>query len=214
MRKLLVAAVASLGTFTAHAGTGTTGTSNSDTITQERKMAPDFDVKDTNNNPVKLSDFKGKVVVLEWTNAECPFVRKHYDTNNMQDLQKNYTDQGVTWVSIISSAPEKQGHKTADEANEQVKKDKSHPTHVVLDSDGKIGMTYEAKTTPHMFVIDKEGKIAYAGAIDDNPSSKQETVKDAKNYVAEALDAVLEDKKVPTTQTTAYGCTIKYADVS
>lgn len=214
MRKLLVAAVASFGAFTAHAVTETADTSSSDTITQERKMAPDFDVKDTNNKPVKLSDFKGKVIVLEWTNAECPFVRKHYDTNNMQDLQKKYTDQGVIWVSIISSAPGKQGHKTAGEANGQVKEDKSHPTHVVLDPDGEIGKAYEAKTTPHMFVIDKEGKIAYEGAIDDNPSSKQESVKSAKNYVAEALDAVLSDTSVVTSQTAPYGCTIKYADIN
>jgi peroxiredoxin len=177
----------------------------------EAKMAPDFDVKDIHNVPVKLSDLKGKIVVLEWTNSGCPFVRKQYDSKNMQDLQKKYTQQGVVWISVISSAPGKEGYKTAEEAKQQIKQDDSHATHLVLDPDGKLGHLYEAKTTPHLFVIDKMGKIVYAGAIDDKPSTNKDDIKGATNYVAQTLDPLLAGKEVPVKITESYGCSVKYA---
>lgn len=176
------------------------------------EMAPDFNVEDTHGKSVKLSDLKGKIVVLEWTNSGCPFVRKHYDTHHMQTLQKDYTDKGVVWISIISSAPGKEGHKTPDEANEQVLKDESHASHVVLDLNGQIGHSYGAKTTPHMFVLDREGKIVYMGAIDDKPGTSTGDIETARNYVVDALDAVLAGKEVQTKVTDSYGCSVKYAN--
>lgn len=169
------------------------------------KTAPDFTLND-----VKLSSFKGKVVVLEWTNHGCPFVRKHYDSGNMQALQTKYVARDVVWLSIISSAPGKQGHVTPEEANQDKMKNKSMATKVLLDPTGSVGKLYEAKTTPHMFVINKEGTLVYQGAIDDKPDAEKSSVAGAKNYVAEALDLVLANKKVAVATTKAYGCGVKY----
>jgi peroxiredoxin len=211
MKKLL-AVVAVGGTIlTAQATSDGGRVSEINTPLKVDEMAPDFKVKDINNKVVKLSDFRGKLVVLEWTNPDCPFIKKHYDSQNMQQLQKEYTAKGVIWISIISSGPGKQGYKTAEEANAQIKLDNSHASHVILDTEGKIGKAFAAKTTPHMFVLNKEGKIAYKGAIDDKPGTVKEDVKEAHNYVAKALDALLDGKEVAIKATDSYGCSVKYA---
>ena len=175
-------------------------------------VAPDFTLKGagTKDGEVKLSSYKGKVVVLEWLNHGCPFVRKHYDSGNMQKLQSKYVAKNVIWLSIISSAPGKQGHVTTDVAREEMVKNKSGATTVLLDETGKVGQLYGAKTTPHMFIINKEGVLAYQGAIDDKADTDQASIAGAKNYVAEALDLILENKKVSQATTKAYGCGVKY----
>lgn len=176
------------------------------------KPAPDFEASDIKGQPFKLSDHKGKIIVLEWSNHECPFVGKHYGSGNMQKTQKTALDKGAEWVTIVSSAPGRQGHTDAAQAAKILEETGSTPTAKILDESGQIGKLYGARTTPHMFVIDKEGNLAYAGAIDDNSSPKPETVKDAKNYVLTALDEVIAGKAVSTPQTEAYGCAVKYGD--
>lgn len=173
--------------------------------------APDFTATDVNGNEVTLSALKGKTVVLEWTNHQCPFVVKHYDTGNMQKLQKAANDNGVVWISIVSSAEGRQGHVSAEEAKKIASDAGAVPTHKILDASGEIGQAYGAKTTPHMFVINAEGNVVYAGAIDDNPSPRKSTVEDAKNYVTAALEALAAGKDVETTSTQPYGCSVKYA---
>ena len=176
------------------------------------KQAPDFKLAGagTKDGEMSLSQFKGKIVVLEWLNHGCPFVRKHYDSGNMQALQKKYVGQNVIWLSIISSAPGKQGHVDAAGAREDVVKNKSGATTVLLDPAGSVGKLYEAKTTPHMYIIDKDGKLAYQGAIDDKPDTEQSSIAGAKNYVAEALDLIIAGKPVSAHTTKAYGCGVKY----
>jgi len=174
------------------------------------KPAPDFTGTDSNGKTQKLSDYKGKVVVLEWTNPLCPFVVKHYDSGNMQKLQEEYTGKDVVWLSINSSASGKEGNQSAEDANKYMTEKKSKQTARILDPSGEIGKAYGAKTTPHMFVIDKDGNVVYQGAIDDNDSSKPETIADAKNYVKAALDSVLDGKPVETAQSKPYGCSVKY----
>ncbi len=178
------------------------------------KPAPHYKISRvaTSADPDKylLKNLRGKIVVLEWLNHGCPFVRKHYDSGNMQALQKKYVNQGVVWLSVISSAPGKQGHVTDDEALKEMKSNKSSATDVILDPEGKIGMLYGAKTTPHMYVINKEGVLVYQGAIDDKPDTEQASIPSAKNYVAEALDLTLAGKPVGQGTTKAYGCGVKY----
>lgn len=168
-------------------------------------IAPDFSLQNFN-----LKDHRGKTVVLEWLNHGCPFVRKHYDSGNMQALQKKYGATGVVWVSVISSAPGKQGHVDEKGALSEKEKYKSEASHILLDPTGKVGMLYEAKTTPHMYVINPEGKLVYQGAIDDRPDTEQKSIKGARNFVALALNALAEGKPVPTPTTKAYGCSVKY----
>ena len=172
--------------------------------------APSFVVTDTNGHEVSLEALKGKTVVLEWTNHECPFVVKHYATNNMQSLQAKAKDMDVVWVSIVSSAEGKQGSTTAEEANAVITEKGIQSAHRILDPSGSIGNLYGAKTTPHMFIIDAEGNLAYQGAIDDNPSPRQSAVKDAKNYVLEALTALSNGDKIEVAETRPYGCSVKY----
>lgn len=172
--------------------------------------APEFSGVDSNGKTVKLSDFKNKIVVLEWKNHECPFVKKHYETKNMQGLQKFAKEKDVVWLSIISSAKGKQGHVDGKTANEIAAKEGSSAAHIILDEKGSIGKLYDAKTTPHMFVVGKDGKLAYMGAIDDKSSMDHEDVKGAKNYVKEALDALLAGKTPEKQATQQYGCSIKY----
>lgn len=174
--------------------------------------APDFTLKSagTKDGIIKLSSFKGKVVVLEWLNHGCPFVRKHYDSGNMQALQKKYVARNVVWLSIISSAPGKQGFVDTTQARMEMIKNKSGANNVLLDPTGEIGKLYAAKTTPHLFIINKDGRLAYQGAIDDQPDTEQASIPKAKNYVAEALDLILADKEVTQATTKAYGCGIKY----
>ena len=172
--------------------------------------APAFSIKDTNGKQITLSDLKGAPVVLEWVSHSCPFVAKHYDSGNMQALQKKYTAKEVVWLSICSSAPGKPGHHSPEAFNKMTAEKGAAPSAIILDEDGKIGRAYGAKTTPHMFVIDGEGNLIYQGAIDSIRSANAKDVKKATNYVAQALDAALEGKPVTEAQTPAYGCSIKY----
>lgn len=172
--------------------------------------APLFGEFDAQGDEHKLTDYRGKIVVLEWKNHQCPFVKKHYKSGNMQRLQKQYTEKDVVWFTVVSSAPGKQGHVTPEEALEVVEEEDSYATAVLLDPEGSLGRLYDAKVTPHMYVIDKAGKLAYAGAIDSIPSGRTEDVDKAENYVVQALDALLAGKPVETPVTQPYGCSIKY----
>lgn len=174
------------------------------------KLAPDFSGIDSSGKPVKLSDYKGKTVVLEWTNHDCPYVVKHYGSGNMQALQKDATAKGVVWLSIISSAPGEQGSVSAEAANALTKQRAAAPTAVLLDPQGSIGRLYDARTTPHMFVVDKTGVLQYMGGIDDKPTSNTADIKTAKNYLSAALAAVADGKPVADAVTRPYGCSIKY----
>jgi len=174
------------------------------------KAAPSFTLKDSNGRTRKLSDFKGRYVVLEWLNYGCPFVKKHYGSGNMQATQKAARKQGVVWLSINSSAKGKQGHSTASEANKLTKTNKAAPSAVLLDTKGKVGKSYGAKTTPHMFVINPKGVVIYNGAIDDKPSTDKKDIKGAKNYVLKAISQARKGKKVSTPSTQPYGCSVKY----
>ena len=178
---------------------------------QPGSAAPSFSVADTKGQLVSLPGLKGKVVVLEWTNHECPYVAKHYGTDTMQQLQRDATAKGVAWLTVVSSARGQQGHVEGLEADQLTSSRKAAPTAVLLDVDGKMGRLYGATTTPHMFVIDKDGKVAYMGAIDDKPSTAKETVKTARPYVREALDAVLAGQPVKSASTRPYGCSVKYS---
>lgn len=171
--------------------------------------APDFTATDSNGKKVSLSAFRGKTVVLEWTNDGCPYVRKHYNANAMQDLQRKWTGQEVVWLSIISSPPGEQGYADAARANKLSMDRKAAPTAVLLDPEQGVARAYRAAVTPHMFVIKGDGTLAYMGAIDDNSSSRSDPSK-ARNYVDEALTAVKAGKPVPTSSTRAYGCVVKY----
>ncbi len=174
------------------------------------KPAPAFTGTDSNGKTHKLSDFKGKIVVLEWTNPECPFVKKHYDSKNMQDLQSTYTGKDVVWLTVNSSAEGEQGYQTADDANKYLTDKESKPTARLLDPTGEIGKLYDAKVTPHMYVIDKDGTLVYQGAIDDNDSSNPADAATAKSYVGAALDSLLVGKPIETAVTKPYGCGVKY----
>jgi hypothetical protein len=162
--------------------------------------------------PFSLADAKGKIIVLEWTNHECPFVVKHYGTNNMQAAQKTAAEKGVVWVSIVSSAPGRQGHVTADEAKKIVADAGATPAVKILDESGEIGRAYGADTTPDMIVIDTNGNVAYQGAIDDKSGPSPDTVKGAKNYVLAAIDDLTSGKPVTTPFTQSYGCSVKYGE--
>ena len=173
--------------------------------------APAFTSTSTTGAGVSLAAYRGKIVVLEWTNHECPYVRKHYDTGNMQGLQKDATGQGAIWLTLISSAPGTQGHVSAAQADELTATRKAVPTSVLFDPTGVVGKAYGATNTPHMYVIDPNGTLAYAGAIDNRPTSRKSDVPGAQNYVREALQAVASGQPVKTPVTRAYGCTVKYA---
>lgn len=173
--------------------------------------APDFALSDSEGTQRKLSDSRGKWVVMEWLNHGCPFVRKHYDSGNMQSLQKRYTSKGVVWFSVISSAPGKQGHSTPEQAKADVQKNSAVPTAVLLDGDGAVGKLYGAQTTPHFFIISPKGELVYAGAIDDKPSTDPADVAGAKSFITAVLDLGLAGKPVKASSTKAYGCSVKYA---
>ncbi len=174
------------------------------------KPAPNFEATDIKGNAFKLSDHKGKIVVLEWSYHKCPFVKKHYDGGNMQDIQKQANAKGVEWITIVSSAKGRQGHITSDEAAAIIAQKGASPDVKILDPSGEIGKLYDAKTTPHMFVIDTNGTLAYAGAIDSNSSPNPSTIKGATNYVLAAIDDLSAGKAVQTSQTQPYGCSVKY----
>jgi peroxiredoxin len=172
--------------------------------------APAFTATDLSGTTRSLAELKGKYVVLEWHNQGCPFVKKHYDSGNMQKLQKELTGKGAVWLSIISSAPGAQGFVTAEEEKAYLAAKQAAPTDVLFDPEGTVGRAYGAKTTPHMFVIDDKGVLIYAGAIDDNPSSDAADAATAKNYVRAAFGEASAGKPVSTASTAPYGCGVKY----
>ena len=172
--------------------------------------APDFSLTDSKGKTQSVSQYKGKYVVLEWFNPECPFVKKHYGSGNMQKLQEEFTGKGIVWLSIDSSAPGKEGHLTAEQANAKMTEWKTKQTALVLDPDGKAGQSYGAKNTPHMFVINPEGKIIYEGAIDSKATANPSDIASATNYVKVALDESLGGKPVSNANTKPYGCSVKY----
>lgn len=172
--------------------------------------APDFTLSDIDGNQQKLSDFRGRTVVLEWINHGCPFVVKHYDSGNMQALQREATGNGVVWLSICSSAPGKQGHYSLEDWKRINVEKQSAATAVLLDPNGEVGRLYGAKTTPHMFVIDASGKLVYQGAIDNKPSTDPEDIPSSLNYVRAALDDLANGRPVATPTTKPYGCSVKY----
>lgn len=172
--------------------------------------APDFTAVDSNGVMHSLSDFSGKTVVLEWTNDGCPYVKKHYGAGNMQAIQKSAAADDVVWLSVISSAPGKQGHVDGAGANAIVAKHGAAPSAVLLDEAGDLGRLYGAQTTPHMYVINGSGDLVYQGAIDSNRSANPATIAGATNYVTAALDAVKAGQAPAKAQTQPYGCSVKY----
>ncbi len=176
------------------------------------EQAPVFTGRSASGDTVSLADFSGKTVVLEWTNDGCPFVKKHYANppSNMQTLQKTAKADDVVWLSVISSAPGKQGYATAERANELTASRGAAPAHVILDASGEIGRLYGAKTTPHMFVIAPDGTLVYEGAIDSNPSAKVEDIAGATNFVTAALADLAAGRPVAIASTKPYGCSVKY----
>ena len=175
--------------------------------------APDFTATDSRGQTHKLSEYRGKYVVLEWTNSNCPFTRKHYTSGNMQALQKEWTAKGVVWLTVLSSAPGNDGYKTAAEENAWVEQIHAAPTAVLLDPSGALGHEYEAKTTPDMYVIDASGKLIYSGAIDDRRTVDLSDVKGANNYVSDALTEAMAGQPVQVAYTRSYGCSVKYQGV-
>lgn len=174
--------------------------------------APDFTATDSNGKTHHLADYKGKYVILEWHNQGCPYTRKHYESGNMQRLQKEWTAKGIVWFTVISSAPGTQGYVTASQENDYARKMNAVPTAVLLDPDGNLGHLYAAKTTPHMYIIDPNGVLIYNGAIDDHPTSDQSDIPNSKNYVSAALQEAMSGKKVTDAATRPYGCSVKYKD--
>jgi peroxiredoxin len=174
--------------------------------------APAFTATDSRGQTQSLSQYHGKYVVLEWHNQGCPYTRKHYVSGNMQNLQKEWTAKGVVWFTVISSAPGTQGYVTSPQENAYVAQMHAEPTAVLMDSDGKVGHLYNAKTTPQMFVIDPAGNVIYAGAIDDKPTPDVDDIRGADNYVNDALTAAMAGKPVATPYTRSYGCSVKYRD--
>lgn len=178
------------------------------------QAAPAFSGVDTNGKKLSLADYKGKTVVLEWTNHECPYVGKHYRSSNMQAIQKEVVAAGGVWLTIISSEPGSQGFVSAAKANELTTSRSAAPTAVVLDPDGIIGRTYDARVTPHMFIIDAKGMLVYMGGIDSIRSTGVDDVPKAKPYVRDALKELAAGKPITTPVTNAYGCTIKFKGVA
>ena len=180
--------------------------------TGEPVMAADFTGTTATGETISLSDFAGQTVILEWTNDGCPFVQKHYAVPpaNMQGLQTDASESDVVWLSIVSSAPGKQGHRTGAELLDMNEGRGATPAHVIIDESGDIGRLYKAKTTPHMFVITADGEIAYQGAIDDTPSARVSDIESSTNYVSAALDSVAAGEPVEVASSKPYGCSVKY----
>lgn len=176
------------------------------------QAAPNFKLADVNGKPVSLSDYKGKTVVLEWNNPGCPFVKKHYASGNMQKAQAAAAKDGAVWLTINSSAPGKQGHMDGAAAKAFVAQSGAKPTAYLLDPRGVVGQAYDAKTTPHMYVVNKAGALVYAGGIDDKPTKDKEDIKGARNHVLAALGELKAGKPVSVSTTRPYGCAVKYKD--
>jgi AhpC/TSA family len=174
--------------------------------------APEFTAMASTGKTVRLTDYRGKYVVLEWHNNGCPYVGKHYNSGNMQRLQNHWTSQGVVWFTVLSSAPGKQGYVTAGEENDYLTKEQAAPTAALLDPTGEIGHLYDAKTSPQMVVINPQGVVIYSGAIDDKPTTDPQDVQGATNYVSLALEQSMSGKPVQTPATRPYGCSVKYRD--
>jgi peroxiredoxin len=173
--------------------------------------APNFTAMDSYGHPHTLAEYKGKFVVLEWHNQKCPYTQKHYESGNMQKLQKLWTGKGVIWFTVISSAPGEQGYVTRAQEDEYVQRMHAAPSAVLLDPSGDLGHLYGAKTTPDMFVINPQGQLIYEGAIDDKPTVEQSDIAGATNYVTAALEQSMAGKPVLVTASRPYGCSVKYA---
>jgi peroxiredoxin len=208
LKYLTLAGLAALGAFTMERAVGVAPVA----AAKVGQSAPVFHAVDIAGRTVGLSDYAGKTIVLEWTNDGCPFVGKHYDSGNMQGLQQRYTAAGVVWLTIASSAPGEQGYVTPAEAKADLARWRAAPSDFLLDPDGVVGRQYDARATPHMVVIDRAGRIAYMGAIDDKASTRLADVKTAHNYVAAALDSLAAGQPVAIASTRAYGCSIKYKE--
>ena len=200
MLKTLIAAAVTAASFS-------TGAFAAATVGQ---AAPDFALTDVNGKTVKLSDFKGKNVVMEWHNPGCPFVQKHYNSSNMQTLQNKYDAKETVWLTVNSTETGHQDYLNNDKLRGYIADKKAAPDAYMTDADGKVGKTYGAKTTPQMFVINPAGMLVYAGAIDDKPGTKVEEIKGAKNFVVAALDDLKAGKPVSAATTQPYGCSVKY----
>ncbi len=174
------------------------------------ELAPPLQLRDTHGKSVNLTDFRGKTVVIEWFNPNCPFVQKHYGSKNMQSLQEKFSRQGVAWLIVNSTNPSHQDYLEPNQLNERFAQLKGHVSALLMDADGKAGLAWGAKTTPHMFIVDPQGKLVYAGGIDDKRSSNPGDIKSAKNYVALALDQMKAGKPVTENNTRPYGCSVKY----
>jgi len=172
--------------------------------------APNFTATDSNGKTHSLAAYHGKFVVLEWHNQGCPYTQKHYNSGNMERLQKEWTQKGVVWLTVISSAPGTQGYVTADQENDYMRRMKAAPTAALLDPAGDLGHLYGAKTTPHMFIINPDGVLIYDGAIDDKPTSDAADIPTAHNYVSLALSEAMAGKPVSTPASRPYGCSVKY----
>ena len=175
------------------------------------KPAPDFTGTDINGKTVKLSDYKGKIVVIESYNSDCPFCNNQYKTGAMQELQSDLASKGVVWLLVNSVNPNNSSHRTPDQAKQEIAGKKIITTAWLDDSSGAVGHLYGMKTTPHMFVVDKTGTLVYDGAIDNKPDPMHDP-RTARNYVREAMDALIAGKPVPVAQTKPYGCGVKYAN--
>jgi len=175
------------------------------------QAAPGFTLTGADDKPHSLSDYAGKYVVLEWTNPDCPFVHKFYDSGTMQALQKQWTGRGVVWLRVNSSAAGHEGYQDPSMLAAYEKSEHVSATQSLLDPDGTVGHEYGARTTPHMFVIDPKGTLIYAGGIDDHPSPDAESLQGATNYVSQALDEAMAGKPVSTPTARPYGCSVKYA---
>ncbi len=207
-RIALLVAVAALA---AAAAADTTTDPKAATAALDQK-APDFSLAGIDGKTYRLSDCKGKYVVLEWNNLDCPFVKKFYGAGAMQALQKQYVEKGVVWLTICSSAPGKQGFYEPDQLKTMAAERKLASTAYLRDVDGAVGHAYGAKTTPHMFVISPEGVLIYAGAIDDKPSTNPDDLKGATNYVQASLNEAIAGEKIAVKSTASYGCSVKYAN--
>src|SRR5262245_28052481 len=174
--------------------------------------APGFAVTAADGKTVNLNAYKGKTVVLEWTNHDCPFVKKHYESGNMQRLQKDAAAKGVVWLQVISSAPGKQGYLDAAAATKMNADRNAVPASVLLDADGKMGQAYGAQTTPHMYIIDGKGTLVYKGGIDSISTANKEDIAKAEDYVGGALKSLAAGQKIANNSTKPYGCSIKYAN--
>lgn len=174
------------------------------------EQAPSFEVMGADGTLYSLSDFEGQYVILEWLNHGCPYIQKHYNGNNMQQLQEKYTDKGVVWLSVISSAPGTQGYMKAEEARQSIEEHGASPTTILLDTDGEMGRAYDARVTPHMFIIDPNGTVRYNGAIDDKPTPAASSLETAHNYIDTAMNSLMNGEEVETKSTTPYGCSVKY----